>query len=132
MSAIVLQFPLAHTEESNVLDGCVDISPVDRRGFVILDACVPPIFGIQLMILLGNYERKSAPPCPNASVVRHDRDAFAFECTQVEPNGNYFIDACIPLAVAIDFEKMTRSMAILHNRSKKYGASLFIRFHAER
>ncbi|WP_247487668.1 hypothetical protein [Bradyrhizobium sp. 17] len=97
---------VARTEESNVLDGSVDVSPVDRRGFVILDACVSPVLGIQLMTLLGNYERKSTLPCPNASILRHDRDAFAFECTQVEPNGNYLIDACIPLAVAIDFEKM--------------------------
>src|SRR3954447_7793840 len=73
MSAIVLQFPLAHTEESNVLDGSVDVSPVDRRGFVILDACVSPVLGIQLMTLLGSYERKSTLPCPNASILRHDR-----------------------------------------------------------
>ncbi|MDA9538516.1 hypothetical protein ACM41_20575 [Bradyrhizobium sp. CCBAU 21362] len=106
MSAIVLQFPLAHAEESNILDGCVDVSPVDRRGFVILDACVSPVLGIQLLTLLGNHERKSTLPCPNASIVLHDRNAFAFECTQVEPNGNYLIEACIPLAVAIDFERM--------------------------
>jgi len=60
----------------------VDFSPVDKRGFVLLDACVPLALVVELMTLIDRYQEKETAP------VRSGVPAYAAKATGADISGN--------------------------------------------
>jgi hypothetical protein len=111
MSATILQFtPKATVSDLNV-DCGLDISAPDKRGFVIVDACVSMSLAIEFMTLVAEYSERETPACPAARIRSHDRETFCFEMTEPVPGGNVLIDACVPQALALEFRDIRANLA---------------------
>jgi hypothetical protein len=103
MSATIIAFPTKQTSRNLLSTGhCIDISPVDKRGFVILDACVPFSLSVELLPLFDIYEDKPVARV-RGGVPAYDRPAYSFEMIQLEAHGPVLIDACVPEQLAKDF-----------------------------
>jgi hypothetical protein len=98
MSAKILAFP---TKQHIALRG-LDILPVDRRGFVILDGCVPLSLASELMALIEAHAESPVEPV-GSGVPAYDRAKLSFDMVQSEMRGLVLIDACLPQQLAQDF-----------------------------
>lgn len=98
MSAKILAFP---TKQPVTLPS-LDILPVDRRGFVILDGCVPLSLASELLALAEAHAENPVEPVGNG-VPAYDRAKFSFDMVQSEMRGLVLIDACLPQQLAQDF-----------------------------
>jgi hypothetical protein len=101
MSAIILQFPTKAVHVA-VAAACIDILPVDKRGSVILDACVSQDLVCEFLRLLHDFGDRGVEPVP------HGVEAYPPELSlvQCEVGGSYLIEARIPLAVATAFREL--------------------------
>jgi hypothetical protein len=103
MSATIIAFPTKQLAFHNCSSRYgIDVSPVDKRGFVILDACVPMSLVVELMGLIDLYQDKQTAPV-RGGVPAHDRPVFDFDMNQPEPRGLVLIDACVPEQLAREF-----------------------------
>ena len=102
MSATIIAFPNTQPLTLRTPDRTVDVLPVDRRGFVILDACVPLSIAVEFMNLLVCYQDKPVARI-RGGVPPYDRPAFDFQMTQPDPVGYVLIDACVPEQIAHEF-----------------------------
>jgi hypothetical protein len=102
MSAQIIAFPTKHTAIDRSSRYSIDFSPVDQRGFVILDACVPPWLATKLYNLLTAYREKEIEPV-RSGVPAHPVAKFSFDATQHEPRGFFLIETCVPEQLARDF-----------------------------
>lgn len=101
MSATIIPFPTQLLARRSAKYS-IDVLPVDQRGFVILDACVPAALANGLMQLLSSYQDK-----PIARVLggvpAYDLPAFYFEMNQPSVAGSALVEACVPEQLARDF-----------------------------
>jgi hypothetical protein len=104
MSAIILQFPTKAVHVA-VATACIDILPVDKRGFVILDACVPGDLASGFLRLFRDRDERDVTPVPNG-VEAYPELEFHFSLLQGNAHGFVAIEACIPLAMATAFREM--------------------------
>jgi hypothetical protein len=102
MSAVIIAFPTKQPLGNRSTKYCIDVSPVDKRGFVILDACVPLSLANDLMNLLGSYRDKPVAPV-RRGVPAYDRPTFHFEMSETGAAGLVLIDACVPEQLAREF-----------------------------
>jgi hypothetical protein len=102
MSATIIAFPNKQPLALGAPGHTVDVLPVDRRGFVILDACVPLSLAIELMPLISAYVDKPVARV-GGGVPTYDRPPFDFEMVQPDPEGFVLIDACVPEQLAHEF-----------------------------
>jgi len=103
MSATIIAFPTKRP----ALENCstrysIDFSPVDKRGFVILDACVPLSLAVECSKLLSLYQEKETAPV-RSGVRAHPYPMFSCDMTQPEPRGLVLIEACVPEQMAREF-----------------------------
>jgi hypothetical protein len=105
MSATIIAFPNKQPLALRASGHTVDVLPVDRRGFVILDACVPLSVTIEFFNLLDCYQDKPVTRV-RGGVPAYDRPAFDFEMVQPDPKGFVSIDACVPEQLAREFLAM--------------------------
>jgi hypothetical protein len=103
MSATIIAFPTKQPVAHRAPGRHIDILPVDRRGFVLLDACVPMSLAVEFMTLLSSYDVDIPVAHVRGGVPAYDRPAFSFDMTQPDPRGFMLIDACVPEALAQDF-----------------------------
>jgi len=87
MSATIIAFPTKRP----ALENCstrysIDLSPVDKRGFVILDACVPLSLAVECSELLSLYREKETAPV-RSGVRAHPYPMFSCDMKQLEPRG---------------------------------------------
>jgi hypothetical protein len=102
MSATSIAFPTKQPLTPRT-PGCnIDILPVDRRGLVILDACVSMSLTAELMALITRYQDKPVARV-HGGVPAYDCPAFNFAMVQPDPDGLVLIDACVPPQLAQDF-----------------------------
>jgi hypothetical protein len=106
MSATILQFPTKAVHVAITI-ACVDILPVDKRGFAILDACVSQKLMGEFLRLLRDFGDGAVDPVP------HGVEAYPpeFSFVQCEVGGPVAIQALIPLAVATAFRELAAKAA---------------------
>ena len=102
MSATIIAFPTKQPLALRAPGRNVAVLPVDRRGLVILDACVPMSLTVELMALMDCYQDKPIARV-RSGVPAYDCPAFSFEMVQPDPHGFVLIDACVPQQLAQDF-----------------------------
>ncbi|MBN8991624.1 MAG: hypothetical protein J0H42_25580 [Rhizobiales bacterium] len=112
MSATILQFPLRSSLSDMNLDYGFDVSAPDKRGFVLVDACVSVTLAAEFMQLITKYNELKTPACPHAPVRCHDRPEFSFDIAEPVQGGNWLIDACVPQALALEFRDLRARVAI--------------------
>jgi hypothetical protein len=108
MSATILQFP-PKSKTTRLARGMIDVTPVDKRGFVMLDACIPSWLSIEFMHLMSKYQggNMSKYQGGNVAPVPHGVKAYLdakyrFSSVQPEHDGLVLIEACIPLEMAAE------------------------------
>jgi hypothetical protein len=103
MSATIIAFPTKRPAALRAPGRNIDILPVDRRGLVILDACVPMSLAAELMALFDSYQDKPVARV-RGGVPPYNRPVFSFDMTQPDAQrGNVLIDACVPEQLAKEF-----------------------------
>jgi hypothetical protein len=110
MSATIIPFPTKQPLALRAPGHNIDILPVDRRGFVILDACVPISLAVELMALLDSYRDKPVVRV-RGGMPAYDRPAFSFDMVQPDPRGPVLIDACVPEQMAREFLALTELLS---------------------
>jgi hypothetical protein len=107
MSATIIAFP---TKQPVVVARsttfCVDVLPVDKRGFVLLDACVPMALVLELMALIDRYQEKEIAP-ERYGVPAYAEPKFFFRMVQPEVTGLVLVESCVPAQLAHEFAAMT-------------------------
>jgi hypothetical protein len=85
-----------------VAAACIDVLPVDKKGFVILDACVSLKLAAKFAQLVLDFGDRAIDPVPDGV------KAYPPEFTMVQYGlgGPVAIQARTPLAVATDFCKL--------------------------
>ena len=101
MSAIILQFPTKSGSTIHLARGMIDVTPVDKRGFVMLDACVPSWLEVEFMHLLCKYQGGEVAPVPHGLKAYLDA-RYSFSSVRSEQGGLVLIEACIPLKMATE------------------------------
>jgi hypothetical protein len=112
MSATILIFPTKQLALANPSTGySIDVSPVDKRGFVVLDACVPLSLTLELINLFDKYRERDIAPV-RGGVLASGREAYSFEMTQPEAAGLVLVDAYVPERLAREFASLAESRQI--------------------
>ena len=106
MSAIILQFPTKAVHVA-IATACIDVLPVDKLGFVILDACVSQDLVCEFLLLLRDFGDRAVDPVP------HGVEAYPpeFNLVQCDVGGPVAIQARAPLAVATAFRELAAKVA---------------------
>jgi hypothetical protein len=101
MSATIIAFPTKPPALENRSRYHVDFSPVDKRGLVILDTCVPPALAAELMTLIDRYGEKETAPV-RSGVPPYDLPKFSFHILQ-SGRDLVLVEACVPQQLASEF-----------------------------
>ena len=110
MSATILQFTPKEALADVAVDCGFHISKLDKRGFVLIDACVSMSLAVKFMGLLAQYGEADTAPCPAARIRSHGPQ-FSFDMIELGEGGNLLIEACIPQALAFEFRDIRANAA---------------------
>jgi hypothetical protein len=92
MSAIIIPFPLQKCPAATRSGSICEVLPAKKQGFSYIDAIVPMDVAAELMNLLA--ECQSNDP------------HLDFEISQPSADSLVLVDACVPTALATEFQRL--------------------------
>lgn len=101
MSAIALQFSTNSHKTIRLARGMIDVTPIDKRGFVMFDACVPSWLAVESLHLLCKYQGGNVAPVPHG-VKAYAAARYSFSSNSPEHGSLALIEACIPAEMATE------------------------------